>query len=87
MVDIAGPLDRVRLRQLLDARGFDPGAYSLDGGHPSERYVLDDRRSECVVYYSERGLETGLRTFPTEDPACRRLADLLWNDPTARQGA
>jgi hypothetical protein len=55
MVDLAAPLDRNRIRQVLDEWGFDPDAYSLEGGHPPERYVIDDRRSEWVVYYSERG--------------------------------
>ena len=85
MLEIAGPLDRNRLRRVLDARGIDPASYSLTGGHPSECCVLEDRRSERVVYYSERGLETGLRSFPSEDLACRHLADLLWRDPTARK--
>jgi len=83
MVEFAGPLDRNRLRQVLDARGIDPDTYSLGGGHPSECYVLEDRRSEWVVFYSERGIESGFQSFPTEDLACRHLADLLWSDPTA----
>jgi hypothetical protein len=56
MVDFAGHLDREALRALLEARGVDQDSYCLDGGHPVERYVLDDRRSEWVVYYSERGI-------------------------------
>jgi hypothetical protein len=64
--------------------GVDRDSYCLDGGHPAERYVLDDRRSEWVVYYSERGLESRLRSFPTEEPACRYLSGLLLADPTTR---
>jgi len=58
--------------------------YSLTGGHPAECYVLDHRGYERVVYYSERGLESGLRSFPSEDLACRHLADLLQKDRTVR---
>lgn len=84
MVDFSAALDRERLQKVLSERGFDPDAYSLYGGHPSEKYVLDARRSEWVVYYSERGLETGLQSFASEELACRHLADLLWKDQSTR---
>jgi hypothetical protein len=51
----------------------------------SEGYVLDHRGHEWVVYYSERGLESGLRSFESEDLACRHLADLVWKDRTVRR--
>jgi hypothetical protein len=59
---------------MLEAQGVDEDSYCLDGGHPVERYGLDDRRSESVVYYSERGIEADLRSFATEDanPTTRR---------------
>jgi hypothetical protein len=84
MPEFIGLLDRERLAGWLAKRGVDPAAYSLEGGHPSERYVLDQRGNEWVVFYSERGLETGLRSFQTEDLACRHLVDLLWKDHTVR---
>jgi hypothetical protein len=82
--EFIGVLDRERLAGWLVKRGVDPAAYSLEGGHPSERYVLDRRGNEWVVFYSERGLETGLRSFQPEDLACRHLVDLLWKDHTVR---
>jgi hypothetical protein len=82
--EFIGLLDRERLAGWLAKRGVDPAAYSLEGGHPSERYVLDQRGNEWVVFYSERGLETGLRSFESEDLACRHLVDLLWKDHTVR---
>ena len=82
MIEFAGPLDLERLGDLLARRGVDPASYTLTGGHPSERYVIDQRGHGWVVYYSERGLETGLRTFQSEDLACRHFADLLWEDRT-----
>jgi hypothetical protein len=85
MVEFAGHLDREGLRLVLEAQGVDQDSYCLDGGHPAERYVLDDRGSEWVVYYSERGIESGLRSFATEDLACRYLADLVLADPTTRR--
>jgi hypothetical protein len=84
MVEFAGPMTRDRLKRVLDEHGFDPNAYSLFGGHPSEAYVLDNRGTEWVVYYSERGLESSLESLPSEDLACRHLADLLWRDLTTQ---
>ena len=85
MIEFVGPLDVGRLAKLLAERGVDPASYSLTGGHPLERYVLDQRGHDWVVYYSERGLETGLRTFQSEDLACRHFADLLWEDRTVHR--
>lgn len=66
MIEFAVPLGREWLAELLAKRGVDLASYSLSGGHPAERYVLDQRGYEWVVYYSERGIETGLRSFPSE---------------------
>lgn len=59
-----------------------PNTYALDGGHPSEQYVMDVRPGGWVVYYPEGGLESGLQEFDTEDAACDFLLDQLRNDPT-----
>lgn len=85
MIEFTGPPDRERLGELLARRGVDRAAYPLSGGHPSECYVLDHRGYEWVVYHSERGLETGLRSFQREDLACRHLADLLREDRTVHR--
>ncbi|MFN0027373.1 MAG: hypothetical protein ACKV2O_09380 [Acidimicrobiales bacterium] len=74
--------NRQELGEILRREGINPNAYALEGGHPSERYVIDLRPAGWVVYYSERGLETGRREFDTEAEACRYLLDLLRNDPT-----
>jgi hypothetical protein len=84
MVELAGALTRDRLKQTLDDQAIDPRAYSLFGGHPSEDFVLDNRGTDWVVYYSERGLESGLRSFPTEDLACRHLLYLVLRDSSTR---
>jgi hypothetical protein len=84
LIEFAGPVDVHRLGSWLENAGFDPDSYSLTGGHPSEKYVLDHRGQQWLVYYSERGEENGLRCFPSEDLACRHLADLVGRDRTAR---
>ena len=81
------PMDTAVLRHLLDAEGIDPGAYSLDGGMPSETYVLERRPDGWLVYYSERGVRTAETRFESEDEACGHLLELLLRDPTTRRGA
>jgi hypothetical protein len=57
--------------------GIEADCFSLDGGHPSEAFVLDRRGSAWVVYYSERGLETAGRTFGSERQALDYLSACL----------
>ena len=85
MVEVAGPLHVDRLNVLLHAMNVRDDAYALSGGHPSECYVLDHRGHEWAVYYSERGSESGLEKFPSEDLACRHLLDLVMRDKTTRR--
>jgi hypothetical protein len=59
-------------------------AYCLEGGVPSERYVLSVADGGWIVYYSERGERTDIRAFETEDEACAHLFELLLRDPTTR---
>jgi hypothetical protein len=75
-------VNRDQLRELLDREGVNPAAYSLEGGHPPETYVLDSRPGRWAVYYSERGLEQGFREFVTEHEACESLLDELRHDET-----
>lgn len=75
-------MDRCELRKVLDREGINPSAYCLDGGHGSEQYVIDIRVDGWVVYYSERGLESALCEFATEDEACRYLLEQLRRDST-----
>lgn len=73
-------MNRTDLELLLVERKVTPLAYSLGGGLPNERYVLDQEAKGWVVYYSERGQQSGKRVFDTEDEACRYLLKLLTND-------
>ena len=77
-------MDRRALKSFLHDEGIQPDAYSLNGEHRDETYVLDRRGSEWVVYYSERGLETGIQQFDREESACRHLTELLLRDVTTR---
>jgi hypothetical protein len=77
-------MTRERLQRILEQRGFDPDSYRLFGSHDAEAYVMDRRGKEWVVFYSERGLGSGLKSFENEDLACRYFANLVWQDPTTR---
>ncbi len=57
--------------------GVPRDAVALDGGPADEAYVLEDLRTEWVVYYSERGRRTGERRFATEAEACLDVQDRL----------
>jgi hypothetical protein len=79
-------MNKVELKSKLEKAGVYPGAYSLDGGFPNERYVLSQEAKGCWdVYYSERGQESSLRSFDTESAACQFFLDLLLKDPTVRR--
>jgi hypothetical protein len=54
VVEYAGQLNQECLRAVLDGNGVDRDSYCRDGGYPPERYELEDRRSEWVVYHLER---------------------------------
>jgi hypothetical protein len=66
-------MNKTELKKILEAEGYNPRVYDLEGGQPSERYVLSDEKYRCCVYYSERGLRTGERCYPTESEACEDL--------------
>lgn len=77
-------MNRSELRRTLQAEGIRADAFDLDGGHQSETYTLAGGAGHWRVYYSERGLESGLREFPTEAAACDYLLKVLRSDPSAK---
>lgn len=80
------PLTVGELRRQLDAEGVDPAAYSLEGSHGRNGYVLAHGPVRSVpggvidtwsVFAAERGEELDRQDFTTEDEACRCLLHLL----------
>lgn len=61
------------LKNLLTKEKISKSIYSLDGGLPNEKLCLDFKDNKWIVYYSERGLRTGVVTFILEDDACDYL--------------
>ena len=74
------------LIQALQSLGICRDAYSLDGDSVDEAYVLEAERDDWVVYYSERGLRSGLQRFKRESDACEYLYERLARDANARAG-
>jgi hypothetical protein len=70
-------MNKAELKKILEAEGYNPRVYSLEGGDPNERLVLSDERSQWCVYYSERGLRTDERCYRTEGEACEDFLDRI----------
>ncbi|MBX3433468.1 MAG: hypothetical protein KF847_09120 [Pirellulales bacterium] len=77
-------MNKNELREILKREGFDPDSYDLDGGLLPEKYTLSEEAGVWSVYYSERGLQTGKRTFATEGEACEYFLDEMRDDPTTK---
>jgi|688.fasta_scaffold2330456_2 hypothetical protein len=70
----------LELQDQLEAEGIRRNLYSLDGTPADECMVLEQRASNWVVFYSERGQQTGRMDFSTEDAACQYLLKQLRRD-------
>jgi hypothetical protein len=74
------------LKNILIREGFRRSTYSLEGGEPDEALCLSNEEGRWIVYYSERGLQTGRVDFDSEDAACDYFLEKMWSDPTTRRG-
>jgi hypothetical protein len=79
-------VDRWDVREFARREHIRDDAYSLEGGMPSDRYVLERTADGWSVYFSEYGRRRGERFFASEDEACCHLFELLVDDPTTRRG-
>ena len=77
-------MNTAELRARLEAEAIRQDAYDLTGDGRNEAYVLRQDPSGWSVFYSERGLESGLQTFASEADACEYLFEKLTSDPTTR---
>lgn len=77
-------MNRHDFQAAADRAGINGAVYSLDGGLPSEKYVLALELGGWRVYYSEHGHRTDEHVFDTEDEACSYLLASLVQDPTTR---
>ena len=79
-------MNRAELKTLLDAEQIKENTYSLVARNfdPDEAICLRQENESWVVYYSERGLQTGNEFFKTESEACIYLLEELRSDPTVK---
>lgn len=78
-------MNRDELRRQLDEAKVNPHSYSLDGGLPSESYVIsDDGYGVWAVYYSERGIRSSEIKFNSESGACEEMKRRLLADSSTR---
>ena len=68
------------LKRKLMENSVPEDMYSLEGGLPNEAYVLNKKDSLWEVYYSERGIKSGLRHFESEEQACDYIYELIIDD-------
>jgi hypothetical protein len=79
-------MNKSELKLKLEELGIRQDAYAWEGV-PNERYVLSEGGNEWEVYYSERGMKTGLRRFSDENNACEYFLSLLSADKSTKKGA
>ena len=73
-------MTRGDLEHILRTSGVPEDGYDLNGGYLSERYTIKLSSHIWSVYYSEKGVETGLMEFSSEDSACTYFLNLIRND-------
>ena len=73
------------LKLILSTGGFREDSYSFQDRHPNEALCLRQEDDQWLVYYAERGLQTGKTLFTTEHEACRHLLEKMRADPTTRK--
>ena len=78
-------MNKSELRQILVAEDFSKRAYSLGDSYADEALCLRHEENSWVVFYSERGLETGKVSFDTEAAACEYFLSTMRSDPTTRE--
>jgi hypothetical protein len=78
-------MNRALLSQRLQDLGIRSGSYSLENTWLDEAYILTSENGKWVVYYSERGLRSGLKQFDSEEEACEFMYRVLAGDPTVQR--
>jgi len=66
-------MNRAQLIEQMRLEGIPADILYQSTALPSECFVLRQNGEVWETFYAERGLETGLQTFPTEDAACLDL--------------
>lgn len=65
------------LKNILEKEKISKSIYSLNGGLPNEKLCLAFENDKWIVYYSERGIRTGVVEFTMEADACDYIYILI----------
>jgi hypothetical protein len=63
-------MNLVELKELLQQHNVSKDMYVFDEEYPNESYCLRFNGHSWEVYYSERGIKSGLKYFENESEAC-----------------
>lgn len=66
-----------KLKSKLLEENIPEDSYSLQGGLPNDRYCLEKTSYGWNVYYSERGSQTELEFYESEEKACTDILNRL----------
>lgn len=77
-------MNLAKLSEALDAAKIDGGSYAINDPFADECYTIIGNYGRWSVYYAERGLRTGERTFDSEDEACRYFLNVLEHNRNSR---
>jgi hypothetical protein len=72
-------MNKNTLLEELENKGIRKDSYSLNGGLPNEAYCLNQNDGIWEVYYSERGIKSGLKAFTSESDACKFFFEVVSN--------
>ena len=72
-------MNKNTLLEELENKGIRKDSYSLNGGLPNEANCLNQNDGIWEVYYSERGIKSGLKTFTSESDACKFFFEVVSN--------
>ena len=73
-------MNKQELEEKLIKQKVNPYMYCLEGGLPSEQYCLEESYGKWFVYYSERGIKSGIKEFSTEEAACEYFYNDIMQD-------
>lgn len=78
-------MKRLDLERLLNLFEIRTDVYDLSGrDEGDEAHVITHEQGGWHVFYSERGIRTLERVFPTEDQACDEILLRIARDPLTR---
>jgi inhibitor of KinA sporulation pathway (predicted exonuclease) len=85
-IDIIGPMDFRELKRKLEKANIREDTYSIDVIGYTERYVISKvNNKKWEIYYSERGLKTGLKEYDNEDEACQAFLKHILKSQTEKK--